>query len=495
MTQFFHASDFSEALTLFSQRLEQLVARSDLAFATRADVAVKILEFDRLASSLSQLTATGKAGDALREHVETASQLIEKVEREDERDYLFQILLDQVLASSCVSDDLLELCDAILARIAREEERQTPLYHYAARLLAVAPFDATTRAKALELAEELDDLVQYEAIVATSRAAELVEAVLARGLDAFIPTLCTQNEAFELETAEGLLTLYDRALVAAARAKLSDAPDLLDGVLQLGAEETLKFLKGVDEILDSKTLEASELDNLANFARLASVTTPKFEALDLFLRDFVACRDAFEIVPCVLRNLNDGDAADAWRALATTLANRSELSDDERLARLLSLFTSDAVASSDAKTRRFTESLYKDIRALMADSRSDAVVFNAYHSIISAFEQSGRFDREAECVREFVDELTRADAELMRDYALKREFSAILRVLDRAEAEELVETSRSPVERAALTAQLRLRYGDSPVETAKRLLQATGELDPVLETQAILETIRFVVEN
>lgn len=156
----------------------------------RANAAVKALEILRLESRFlppaSPLAPSEPSVDDWRRRVKTALEAVEReistVESRAERAYLRRLVIDAALSlNACDATFFTEpFSDALLAAIDDSEERQNALVAYATRLAArihrFPQSDASERAKAFALLDEIEDLRVFERAAGTVAAAVLLDA-------------------------------------------------------------------------------------------------------------------------------------------------------------------------------------------------------------------------------------------------------------------------------------------------------------------------------
>lgn len=291
-------------MTLYDERyfpkIFQTLDSSAQAPEDRAAIAVKALEFLKFSEI--------KDGDLILDSFNDAKKLIDAVESAKERDYLRRILLEA--AQSVFPDAALEPAfDELLDQIEDRDERQNALY---ARLLTIADnlncFDdyASTRAALMERVEEIDDLRQYEDVVARVYAMDRV-----RGYS---------SDDAPLETPTALICQYDQAFLRFFPIK-GDAPIEESAALDGAMIDALHVLDDVEKTLDSgirgtgddaEELDADELDELRKEA--STLVVRSYKLVDHLPRifEYSERRDAFDLVLAAVDVVGDGIVVDEY---------------------------------------------------------------------------------------------------------------------------------------------------------------------------------------
>ncbi|MGI6402094.1 MAG: hypothetical protein ACOX0A_08295 [Thermoguttaceae bacterium] len=268
----------TKSLPVFYQtldaRLAQLAAEVDVP-EDRAGIVVNSLQ---LVSILNV-----KDDVVVREKLRDFDEAIESVEDQDKRDYLCRILIDAAQKAFVNPASAQEL-DELLDKIEDKEERQNALFLRGQVLaLDLARNSEDRERKRDELMariDELDDLLQYERVVATIRATDRIVG--------YEPS----SEEEPLETSEGLLREYDGALVEILNSKPEEEREELLRT-SLFAESLEKAFE-VLESLESGELDAEEIESLRDTAPNLVLRSHLILSQGARLRAFIERYGAFD---------------------------------------------------------------------------------------------------------------------------------------------------------------------------------------------------------
>ena len=431
----------------------------------RAAIAVKELEF---------LTIVGLEDmEVVRKYFEDAEALVEAVESAKERDYLRRILLEAAQTAFLRPDKVAAL-DELLARIEDGDERQNALYSRLlklAQLLRLAEDYATARASLMERVEEIEDLRQYEEIVARAYATD-------RYLDR------VDEEREPLATPAGRLLQYDKELVLLAY--MGDWSANVEA-LEEALPETLRVLDDVEKTLDSgvqtidgetEELDEDELEGLRKEAASFVIYSPKILDVLPRLYEYAKRRDAFDAVLGAIENLSVGLTTSAETPFFPQNADHYavELYDAAILATKLA-------GKNPSRLVRLVKTLMPNLRSMQD---VDLVPVEDDSDMFSEEERSGAFDKSNSSFASFLFRLERRayDAASESDSGVERVecYAALL--------DERIRADLKPI--AGLFAEKLMTELDELRPTPTRLYHKKRFLKLLLETCSRDEVARLV---
>ncbi len=476
----------------------------------RAAIAVKTLEF----LAIARLKDT----EVVQKYFDDAAGLVEAVESAKERDYLRRILLEAA-QSAFPRPDKIAALDELLDRIEDGDERQnalnTRLRELAKNLRVPEDYEAA-RAAIMERVEEIEDLRQYEEILAFVYAADLSYG---RSIDELEP----------LTTPKARIILYDTGLMnLATSARWLNYHEVFDQAIS----EALRVFDDVEATLDSgvrtvdgetEELDPEELEDLRKEASELVVCSPRAAGYFTRIYKFAERCGAYKAVLAGIQLLATGaefpksllfplSAGEYVAALyvaavaATKLAgeNPSKLAElSERLMpSIRPLLKVDSLGDDDPRSALFSYIFQVENRAakLAEKSDSDLERVDCYAAILR-----GRVQGKVKTlVGTLVSALTRSLDQLRptptRLYHKKRLFSLVLESCRRPDVVRFIESEEDPDFRRTLGARLaafdrfsarpyaeladRISYDDFNVDLTK--------IDPLTAAAEFLDHARFV---
>ena len=478
----------------------------------RAAIAVKALEF----LSIVRFEDT----EVVRKCFDDAARLVEAVESVKERDYLRRILIEAAQTAFPRSDKIAAI-DELLDRIEDGDERQNALnsrLRGLAKNLGRSEDYATARAAIMDRVEEIEDLRQYEEILAFVYAADLANG---RSIEELEP----------LTTPKARIILYDTGLMnLAAFGGWLGYPEGFDQAIS----EALRVLDDVEKTLDTgvrtvdgetEELDAEELEDLRKEASELVVCSPKAAGHFTRIYKFAERCGAYKAVLAGIQLLASGvefpdsslfplSAGEYVAALyvAAVAATKLAGEDPSKLAQLseklmpcihlMLRVESLGDGDDDPRSALFSYIFQVENRAakLAEKSESDLERVDCYAAILR-----GRVQGKVKTlVGTLVSALTRALDQLRptptRLYHKKRLFSLIVESCRRPDVVQFIESEEDPDFRRTLGAMLaafdrfsarpyadladRLSYDDFDVDLTKT--------DPLTAAAEFLDHARFV---
>lgn len=331
------ASAFRRLAKRAATRIDEIADANE-----RANAAIKTLSL--FYSERAALTVENQNVDAdwrprFDAFVERVRGLIADVENRAERAYLRRIFLEAALKFAKFESETAKIdkiADKTLAEIDDEEERQNALFVYSSALARrVGRLDdfAATRAKALELADELDDLRQFEEVVATTaidvlfnRARRKPEESADATADVATVYADVETELNELESEEGFLRFFS-ALPGAPDA-FGDGETRQTAAIRKAFEaETRRRLTRLLDALDSgkdadgEPLDDADLEDWQALAQNVEFASPFFLEDGDFWRSFALRFRRFEPLKTLLNAAENAEKI----ALETETASKNDL--------------------------------------------------------------------------------------------------------------------------------------------------------------------------
>ena len=480
-------------------RMTELVNANALSEEARADVAVKSLNLAALTGGADEPRLRQKLGDA--------NALVDAVSDPQERDYLRRILLES--ASAALPDPASEpFLDELLDSIEGDDERQNALYARLTALVRTLPSAndyVVARNSLHERAEELDDLRQYEDVVARIFAADRIVGFV--------------SDDPPLETATGRIAQNDVALLAFIDA----VPDQTAvPILTKAAEDAFAILEELEKTLDSRiqgegenavALDDDEVEELREEASSVVLRSPAILEFGERLRGFVERRDAFDAIVediALLLNAEPGSARyphdatfyeselNAALDLAATLARN-------RAARLVALAATILPARPDDAVRTRAMNFVREALAVMAKGNREAEYVREYAALVRAHVDAGAMAPASKLAKILAEKLDAIELTPTRVFHKKMAFPILLKAFDRARIDAFAESEDDKEFQRALKAKLAavdaIRNNESdPAALDSALADLFAETfdnsqhdDPLAAVGALLDLVQFVV--
>lgn len=536
------------------KRVLQLSERAESSASALADAAIAALTALRCERDLRDLRDPNSARDALAdgwinrvaETFDLAWSLVDKVESQDERDYLLRLFIESTVDVLPAESDLWDKTLALLDKTSDSDERQLATLALAIGMAKRTPrlpySEEEPRRRARELAETLEDADDYERamgyVLAGTRASiELLddeEAESARRefrdkeLDKFFVDATIEGVVrYFNETALEFVNLLpvSRAYVVCSEAwsGLRDALERIERGI-----ETRVLRERVESGWEESDLDDDEIDDLKSLLKNLVVSNPIAANYGEETRAFVERWNAFGTIEKQLAFMASatstaavGDASAqplffrdeacyrseraAWIELAEKLARADGLLPQEKASRLTSL----AKTRFEDGDKERGRAAVLEVLALLPQLESAGYAEPRLKELVQ-IHLDCRQTKPAARLAALLDEKIAAQTEpMMRDYRRDDVFATYLRVFDEPRLEEALNSFESSVYRTtwrarSLVARAFTNFRESnDAETFRRELEAAAAYlaeaqereDPVLAASSLRDLAEFAAEQ
>jgi len=551
--------------SLLSQRVDRFIAAPELANESRANLAVKSLEFYRFERKFTKSgrPAEPDAPDPARKYVvkrfDEACDYIDATKDEKERFYLRALLVEEAVKTSSLRGEfyLESAIESTLDQIEDGDERQKALYAYAgfyARRLAFHPDENEMgRVKLNGWIDEIDDLNEYEDLIAEATASaffglipdfsdplSIVKSMESVGiLKEKVSNFETYEASFKLDDERSTQLVEEMNVPLFAELLRNMAFQTVKNLYELSASIENRKPRGVKDDEEYEKLDDDDVMELKSVARNVVLHSPfvleHFKNLSVVLVLHGAL-NAFEPilqrVQEALETLEGGEddpaylfkkecyrrdkafyekERDDYVMTSCFLVHRAKDGDPLELVRRIALqarltFVYD---DGDPDAVELAKLAVRDSLSIIPKIENVCDRIACWRMLAEAHfdgQQSRPLQKFAQFIRNEIDSI---DSELTRDNEKSKAFPVLARIYDAERLLEFAESFESDALRAEYVAKAKIykalqevkedrngaKYSAALADCACDLLEDVEKQDSLIATEVFLQVSRFLDEE